>query len=258
MIDKNVVKAQLFNRIKNECPDYVFDDLTTKTYDFIFDLGPIAFSEDEAEDIFNSFVSKIRTKTLDGKITSWEELLWKNTEKIVEHKGNSGKGQFEDYAMLIMNWKLSDSKGCDLVDPKTGIVYDVKATKDWNHKKKIEIPCTFYVGNEPIINKRKNIWYGGKCWWTVNDFYNFKGMYQLISKITHCKIEYPDLDKYIVSYHDEISNTITTTTKDKDYVERVLNNFLSYKPIDTSRICFTGSWIWNGAVAFTAEEFFNL
>lgn len=255
---KEEMKNEMFDYIKEVCPDYVFDDLTLKTYDFIFNLGPESYSDIEAEATIDSFVNKIKTKTLDGELTPWEELLWKNKEKVVKHKGDSGKGQFEDYVMLIMNWKLSDSKGCDLIDPKTGIVYDMKATKDWNYKKKIEIPCTFYIGNEPIINKRKNIWYDNKLWWTIRDPHNYKRMYELISMITSCKIEYPDLDKYIVSYHDEETNTIITTTKDKNYIEKVLNKILASKPIDSSRICFTGSQIWNGAMAFTAEEFFNL
>ena len=255
---KEEMKDLMFERIKDAVPDYVFDDVTTETYKHIFNKGPDFYSDDEAEDTITSFVNKIKTKTLDGHITSWEELLWKNIDKIVEHKGSSGKGQFEDYVMLIMNWKLSDSRGCDLVDPKTGLVYDMKATKDWNYKKKIEFPCTFYVGNKPIINKRKNIWYDNQLWWTINDPKNYSRMYKLISMITHCKIEYPDLDKYIISYHDEISNTITTAEKDKNYIENILNNFLACKPIDSSRICFTGSWIWNGAVAFTAEEALSL
>lgn len=255
---KEEMKNEMFDYIKEVCPDYVFDDLTTETYKHIFNLGPESYSDIEAEATIDSFVNKIKTKTLDGELTPWEELLWKNSEKVISHKGDSSKGQFEDYVMLIMNWKLSDSRGCDLVDPKTGLVYDMKATKDWNYRKKIEFPCTFYVGDEPIINKRKNIWYDNKLWWTIKDPKNYSGMYKLISMITHCKIEYPDLDKYIISYHDEVSNTITTAEKDKNYIENILNNFLARKPIDSSRICFTGSKIWNGAVAFTAEEALNL
>lgn len=251
------VYNKLIDWIKEKVPTYRFDQYNLKFIKRGFDEGESTYKKDEANEIILSFTNKIKNKDVNGHLTSVEKNIFLCDDKQMhpyKHTVDMGKGEF--WTDIIMNWNFSRSKGVDL-DDENLLGVDIKALTTSTTAK---IPCTFYSKDgipikKKFINNKKCIFYDNELYWREGD--SFKGMYRAMDLINFCRIDYPNLNRYIYYKFDLTTDMLTSVVKDKEAVEDEINFQLRNK-FNDKLIDLTHSKYEDGAYIFTYQEFSNI